>query len=171
MLDKEKIGKTIAMYRKENRMTQKEVADYLNISYQAVSKWEAGVSIPAVELLYELAELFHVSVDEILNVGKWENRSITYRDVGIDSRLYEVKEDISKFVTKDENLISANFADAVLFRIDTQNMVNPVYAMLQCIPGSKEKLANLYGYDKEICNDVAVSGMNHMLQYGIKPVF
>lgn len=171
MLEKEKIGKIIAMYRKEHGMTQKELAELLNISYQAISKWEAGISIPTVEMLYELAELFHISVDEILHGGKWENRSITFMDVGLDTkRLYMLKENIVKLASDDEKLISANFADAALFKIDTKCMEHPVYAMLQSIPGSKEKLANRYGYDKEICIDVAASGINHMLQHGIKPV-
>lgn len=38
------IGKTIAELRKKNNMTQSEVADHLNVSYQAVSKWEREVS-------------------------------------------------------------------------------------------------------------------------------
>lgn len=171
MLDKEKIGKTIAFYRKERGMTQKELAELLHISYQAVSKWEAGVSMPTVEMLYELSELLNITVDSILNDEKWENRSINFMDVGLNTRkLQALKKDIMNLATEDERLISAQYADAALFQIDTSKLKNPVYSMITCVPGSKEKLANMYGYDQEICNDVAVSGINHLLQHGMKPV-
>ena len=44
MLNKENIGKAIATFRKQHGLTQKQLADALHISYQAVSKWESGVS-------------------------------------------------------------------------------------------------------------------------------
>ena len=44
MLNKENIGKRIAFYRREKGITQRGLADELHISYQAVSKWESGVS-------------------------------------------------------------------------------------------------------------------------------
>ena len=67
MLDKEKVGKRIAYYRKERGLTQKDLAGLLNISYQAVSKWEAGNSFPTVEMLYEFAMILNVTVDLLLN--------------------------------------------------------------------------------------------------------
>lgn len=171
MLDREKVGKSIAFYRKESGMTQKELADLLHISYQAVSKWEVGVGIPTVEMLCELSSLFHVSIDAILNNEQWDNRWITYRDIGLDTRkLYFLKSEITELTSKDEHLISANFADAALFQIDASAYREPVYSMITCVPGSKEHLAVMYGYDKEICMDTAVSGINHLLQHGMKPV-
>ena len=53
--------------RKENKMTQADLADALNISRQAVSRWETGVAIPSTENLVELSKLFGVSVDVILD--------------------------------------------------------------------------------------------------------
>lgn len=60
------IGKTIADYRKQANMTQSEVADALNVTFQAVSKWERNESLPDITLLPKLAELFHVSIDQLL---------------------------------------------------------------------------------------------------------
>lgn len=68
------------------------------------------------------------------------------------------------------NIISANYADAYLFQIDTSRMREPVYSCITCVPGSKEKLAKKYGYNQEICADVAASAMNHILQHGMRPV-
>ena len=49
-------------------------------------------------------------------------------------------------------------------------MEAPIYAAVTCIPGSREKLAREHGFHNEICEDVAASAMNFILQHGIKPV-
>lgn len=171
MLDKEKIGKRITFFRKEKGITQKELADWLHISYQAVSKWESGKSLPTVEMLYAISELLDVTVDALLNENEWKNRSISYLDSGLNTeRLYVLKREIQKLNSKDEKLLSANFADACLFQIDTSQMRDPVYSCVTCVPGSKEKLAREYGYNQEICMDVAAQAMNFNLQHGMKPV-
>jgi len=61
-----KIGRKISELRKEKNMTQMELADKMNISFQAVSKWERGNSMPDISKLPELAEILGVSVDELL---------------------------------------------------------------------------------------------------------
>lgn len=66
-----KIGKTIADLRKANNMTQSEVADILGVSYQAVSKWERDESLPDITLLPQIADLFHITIDELLR-GSFE---------------------------------------------------------------------------------------------------
>lgn len=171
MLKKENVGKTITFYRKMYGMTQKELADRLNISYQSVSKWEAAINLPTIEMLYELAQVFNVTVDELLNGNAMDERFITYMDAGLSWRkLHATKAEIRKLVSKDERILSAEYADAVLFQIDTSGMSEPVFAMLECVPGSKESCAREYGYDEEICMDTAANGMNHILQHGMKPV-
>ncbi|MBQ8822430.1 MAG: helix-turn-helix domain-containing protein [Lachnospiraceae bacterium] len=171
MIDKEKVGKTIALYRKMRGLTQKNLADMLHISYQAVSKWEAGVSLPSVEMLYEVAVAMNVIVDSLLNDNIRDNRWISYMDTGLDTKkLYALKREIQELVSPDEELISAQFADATIFKIDTSGMKEPVYASLNCVPGSKERYAREHGYDEEICADVAANAMNFVLQHGMKPV-
>ena len=66
MFDTMKVGKKIAELRKNNNMTQFELADTLGISFQAVSNWERGNSMPDISKLPEIAALFQVSIDEIL---------------------------------------------------------------------------------------------------------
>ncbi len=66
MFDIVKVGKKIAELRKANNMTQFDFADKLGISFQAVSNWERGNSMPDISKLPEIAELFNVSIDEIL---------------------------------------------------------------------------------------------------------
>lgn len=66
MFNMEFIGRKIAELRKAKDMTQLELADKINISFQAVSNWERGISMPDISKLPELAEIFDVSVDELI---------------------------------------------------------------------------------------------------------
>lgn len=66
MFDTVQVGKKIAELRKSHNMTQFELADKLGISFQAVSNWERGNSMPDISKLPEIAELFSTSIDEIL---------------------------------------------------------------------------------------------------------
>jgi transcriptional regulator with XRE-family HTH domain len=60
------IGKNIAAYRKRCGLTQAELADKLNYSDKAVSKWERGESTPDIITLAQLAEQFGITVDELI---------------------------------------------------------------------------------------------------------
>ena len=61
------LGQKLAGYRKLSGMTQQQLGEYLNISAQAISKWEKDLSEPALATLRALAELYKVSVDELLD--------------------------------------------------------------------------------------------------------
>ena len=60
------IGSNIAAYRKQAGLTQAGLAEKLNYSDKAVSKWERGESVPDVMTLVQLAELFQIPVGELL---------------------------------------------------------------------------------------------------------
>ena len=61
------LGKKIQQLRKENGLSQEELASKLTISRQAVSKWELGESMPDTENVVQLSKLFGVSTDYLLN--------------------------------------------------------------------------------------------------------
>ncbi len=61
------IGTKIRELRKEKKMTQEELAEYLHISSQAVSKWETGASSPDIDTLPKLAICFGTSLDNLLD--------------------------------------------------------------------------------------------------------
>ncbi len=69
MFDTVKVGRIISQKRKERNMTQMQLADALGISFQAVSNWERGNSMPDISKLPELAELFGCSIEELLGGG------------------------------------------------------------------------------------------------------
>ncbi len=63
-----KIGEKIKNLRKQQDITQEKLAAYLNISYQAVSKWENGTALPDITLIPQIANFFGVSTDELLGL-------------------------------------------------------------------------------------------------------
>lgn len=60
------IGSNILRYRKEQNLTQEELAKHLGISYQAVSKWENEQTTPDLSLLPALASILNVSIDRLM---------------------------------------------------------------------------------------------------------
>ena len=91
MFDMGKVGQEIAQLRKSHNMTQLELADKIGISFQAVSNWERGNSMPDISKLPELALLFHVSIDELLG----EKSELVERAVKGDIQEYLEHNDIS----------------------------------------------------------------------------
>ena len=69
------LGKRISDYRKEKKLKQEELAEMLNVSPQAVSKWENDLTCPDISTLPIIANIFNVTIDELL-VGKKENTQI-----------------------------------------------------------------------------------------------
>ncbi len=64
------IGERIKELRKKNGMTQEKLAESLCVSYQAVSKWECGLSSPDLSLIAPLTKLFNISADELLGISE-----------------------------------------------------------------------------------------------------
>ena len=62
------IGEKIKKLRKENDVTQEKLADYLNISYQAVSKWENGTTLPDISMIIPLANFFGVTANDLFDM-------------------------------------------------------------------------------------------------------
>ena len=64
---KENIANNIAELRKMNHMTQQDLAEKLNYTDKAISKWERGESTPDIESLSAIAKMFNLTVDDLLN--------------------------------------------------------------------------------------------------------
>ena len=67
-----KIGKFIAACRKEKCFTQAQLAEMLNITDRAVSKWETGKSMPDVSIMLELCGILDIEVNELLNGERFD---------------------------------------------------------------------------------------------------
>ena len=68
-MDNMKIGGYIQHLRKAAGLTQKELADQLGVSFQAVSKWENGDALPDTGLILDLCEILNTTADKLLNGG------------------------------------------------------------------------------------------------------
>lgn len=73
-MNQEKFGKFIKELRKKNNLTQKQIAEKYNVSYQAVSKWENGLNMPDMALIKQMSKDFNVSLDELLD-GEYKERN------------------------------------------------------------------------------------------------
>lgn len=83
-MDNLKIGCYIQHLRKAAGMTQKELAEKLNVSFQAVSKWENGDALPDTGLLLDLCDALGTTADKLLNGGTFaarERRLMRLEDV------------------------------------------------------------------------------------------
>ena len=67
MIDNRTVGKTIAALRQARGMTQQQLAAAMNVSHQAVSKWENGAALPDIQTLMELTQLFGITVEQLLS--------------------------------------------------------------------------------------------------------
>lgn len=66
-MDCSKVGTLLYRLRKEKNLTQKQVADHMNISDKTISKWERGLGCPDINLLRELSDLFEINIEKILS--------------------------------------------------------------------------------------------------------
>ena len=69
-MDIEKVGEQIAVLRKAKGITQSELGERIGVSFQAVSKWERGESLPDVTILPDLAKILETTIDNILSCGE-----------------------------------------------------------------------------------------------------
>lgn len=170
MLEKKIVGKMISLQRKESGLTQKQLADMLHVSYQAVSKWELGLCLPSIEIIYDIAMILDVSVDFLLNGTSIENRDICHKDMGLDvQKLSDIKAKLQAQVTHDKRISFSNFSEPLIFKMDSNNIKNPVYLFSTYVPGSKAKFAKEYSFGKELCIDLVARAINHIIQYGAEP--
>ena len=90
-MDTIKVGSYIKDKRNEKNLTQKELAEVLNVTPQAVSKWEKGETLPDTAILLDLASHLETSVDLILNGGVFFNDLFqSLRDLEKEQFKYEI---------------------------------------------------------------------------------
>lgn len=92
-----KIGEKIKELRKSQDVTQEKLADYLNISYQAVSKWENGLALPDLSLIPALSNFFGVTSDYLLDISL-DNKSEIIENVLKEARSYTHTGEINKSI-------------------------------------------------------------------------
>ena len=106
-MNQTEIGKFIAKCRKEKKLTQAQLAEKLNITDRAVSKWETGKSMPDSSIMLDLCKILGITVNELLSGEK------------IDMESYEKKtdENLIALKRKDENNMTKNVIISILFSV------------------------------------------------------
>jgi len=78
------VAENLRFLRKSNNLTQAQFAQKLHISPQAISKWEKDKSIPDIDLLMNIAMMFSIRVDDILNTKLSSNINFYLKQVSND---------------------------------------------------------------------------------------
>ena len=128
MLNSMKVGNFIMEKRKALGLTQQQLADQLNISFQAISKWENGITYPNIEILRDLAIVLGVSADEILAGSERDAEGLSYSKAGIDITYTDsMKKEMSKYLeTNDKRVLNGLGPFASLYDIHFPEMKHPV---------------------------------------------
>ncbi len=79
-MDQDKIGKFISISRKDKGLTQKQLAEELGVSINAVSKWERGLNLPDASLMKELCMILGVTLNEL-----FEGEKLTSEEIVMES--------------------------------------------------------------------------------------
>ena len=105
-MDALKIGRYIRHLRKTAGMTQKELAEKLNISFQSVSKWENGDALPDTAILPDLCDILNTTADQLLRGGSLaagERRPMRAEDV---VRGFQCMEEIGRLFGEDSTFFT-----------------------------------------------------------------
>ena len=160
------IGVKIKELRKKKDMTQEKLAEYLNVSFQAISKWETGAASPDLSMIVPLARLFDVTTDElfgILNSTKDERQEELKKmwqetwHTGDTEKRYE----ISKIAVVE---YPGNF-DYLMWLADAEAS----YAIHNCVKSDeqKEHFQNAVKYYEMIIEDCTDTDVKNDAIYGI----
>lgn len=112
-MNQTEIGKFITKCRKEKKLTQAQLAEKLNITDRAVSKWETGKSMPDSSVMLELCDILGITVNELLSGEKielpnGEEMDMEHYEKKVDENLIALKK-------KDENSRTKNRVAAAVF--------------------------------------------------------
>lgn len=110
-MEKKSIGKFIAVLRKSKGMTQQDVADRLNVSNKAVSRWERDECAPDLSVIPALAEMFEVTCDELL---RGERISAPPLEVSSSKSEKQINNYISKAISKFKSSLFISLAISVV---------------------------------------------------------
>ena len=95
-MDLKKTGAFIAQCRREAGLTQKELAERLNISDRAVSKWERGLNLPGADLFEPLCRLLNITVRELLRGERCEDEGLLPEEIAQAMSRLEILEEEEK---------------------------------------------------------------------------
>lgn len=117
------LAEKIILLRKKNEWSQEELAEQLGISRQSVSKWESGASIPDLDKIIRMSELFDVSTDYLLKDSLEEEQPSETENSDGEIRMIDVEE--ANLFLKESREFAGKIANAVFLFI-----LSPVVLLL-----------------------------------------
>ncbi|BCN29098.1 helix-turn-helix transcriptional regulator [Anaeromicropila herbilytica] len=105
-----KICSNILKYRKQNGVTQAELAEYLGVSPQAVSRWEQEASVPDIYLIPKISSFFGISIDTLFGTSDCEKAELLvskYSFIQSDKNYKEAKESVDTLLEMDSDSLKA----------------------------------------------------------------
>lgn len=122
-MNQEKIGKFIAECRKKQNLTQEQLAEKLNITYKAVSKWECGKGLPDASIMLDLCSILKISVNDLLS-----GESIEIKDYqnNAETNLVKLKKQIDK-MRKNFKIVSYFFGIITIIMFIGNMVLNSIY--------------------------------------------
>ena len=97
-MDQEKIGKFIAELRKEQNLTQEQLAEKLGVSSKSISRWENGRTLPDYSIIKDLCKTLNISINELFSGEKIESKN--FKEIA-DNNLLNALEN-SSFTLKEK---------------------------------------------------------------------
>ena len=138
-----KLSENLKQIRKENNLSQEQLAEKLGVSRQAVSKWESGQSYPEMDKVLLICKLFNYNIDELMNENVKEVNETKQSKININKYI----EDFFGFITKTVDVFCAmRFRDRIKCLLEIFLMgifLVIIYLVLSAIGGSL--FANTFG--------------------------
>ena len=147
------LSENLKRIRKDNNLSQEQLADQLGVSRQSVSKWESGAAYPEMDKVLQICKMFNLNIDELLNQDIKEVNESKQSRINIDKYVG----DFLDFITKTINLFSSmKFKDIVKCLIEQAIIGLIIFSLLSIIGlvGSNFLHSILFFIPHEIYYDV-----------------
>ena len=158
-----RISENIKNLRKAHSLTQEQMAEALGVTVGAVYKWEAGLSMPEIKLIMEIADFFEISVDTLLGYeqqnGNVENRIQRICQCILEKDYEEGASEVEKTLKKYPNNFNVTYAGAMLYRMKFLEE-KCEGAMIKSNQLFEKAISLLYQNTEKSINEVTI--LNHM---------
>ena len=180
-----KFNENLKYLRKESKLTQENLAEKLNVSRQAVTKWESGQSLPDIDNLKQMADLFGVTMDSLVGDIETKKESkinkkmndIGYFIIAVIVLLFPIFFSIQAFIeqlTSNENIIivTSILVVGILFiffllsiKLYFKEKNNIIINMKQTKEGKKERIKYILNKLKFELFDFAIYGIISKIEF------
>lgn len=152
-MDKVQIGLKISSYRKEKGLTQKELAQHLDVTDKTVSKWETGVNFPDVAILEKLAEELGTTVLELLDLHTSSSDEIV-------KSMAEISEEQRKMAIERERISKTELVIISIFVLGIEwILLSLMYDFLDGVPGLILGMTFLITVEIIVCTGMIINNI------------